>query len=194
MRVRPVVFFIASFLFGFVLTSFATPALARTRLPRKAEVILLLPTPTLSSSPEMTPSPLPTTTPSPTPKSTPVVHAATIPDAKTFIMNEINNFRRSKSLSEVRTNSETCNFAKTRASEITKDFNHNGFRDRVNNKTLPYSGYSQVTENIAETWDFKRVVGLWINSPSHRENMEKDTPFVCVESSGNFYAYEGWKP
>ncbi len=35
---------------------------------------------------------------------------------------------------------------------------------------------------------------MWINSPGHAANMEKDTPYVCVVVNGKYFAYEGWKP
>jgi uncharacterized protein YkwD len=113
---------------------------------------------------------------------------------KEYIMNAINEYRRSRGLSEVKTDPYTCSFAKERAREISVYFNHDGFSQRVANKSLPYPGYSLITENIAMTSDYKRVVELWINSKGHAENMQKDTPFVCVESYGNYYAYEGWRP
>jgi uncharacterized protein YkwD len=109
-------------------------------------------------------------------------------------MNAINDYRKSQGLSAVKTDPYTCSFAKIRAQEITQGFNHDGFSNRITSHTLPYPTYHQVTENIAMTSDYKRVVTLWINSPGHAENMRRDTPYVCVESSGNYYAYEGWRP
>ena len=42
--------------------------------------------------------------------------------------------------------------------------------------------------------DPDNVVKSWIDSPGHNENIQKDTPYVCIARNGNFYAYEGWKP
>jgi len=109
-------------------------------------------------------------------------------------MQKINEYRSSQGLGSVSTDSNTCSFARTRASEIVQSFNHDGFRSRISAKTLPYGAYHEVTENIAMTSDYTQVVTLWINSSGHAENMRKDTPFVCVEKSGNYYAYEGWRP
>lgn len=133
-------------------------------------------------------------TSTPTPRS---VQSTTGPisiDSTTFILNEINNYRITNGLPPVETNTQTCTFAKIRAEEISKNFNHDGFKDRVNNNTLPYSSYSSVTENIAMNSNYKNVVQSWINSPGHAENMKKDTPFVCVYQYGNYFAYEGLKP
>lgn len=109
-------------------------------------------------------------------------------------MNAINNYRKSQGLSQVSTNAQTCNFAKIRAREISTNFSHDGFRSRINSKTLPYPSYHVVTENIARNSNYKNVVSSWINSSGHAANMRKDTPYVCVEGYGNFWAYEGWKP
>lgn len=166
------------------------------------------PTPSLTSTPSPTPTPIriPTSTPTLVPTATPlsastkkvqisptqaVAQQITV---QAFIMNEINTYRASQGLSSVQTQTDVCAFARTRAQEIVSSFNHNGFRERINNNSLPYSSYSSVTENIAMNADYKGVVTQWINSSGHAENMRKDTPFVCVENSGNYYAYEGWKP
>ncbi len=143
-------------------------------------------TPSQSSSPA--PGPKPTTTPTINPSTNPAT------SAKTYIMLAINNYRLSRGLSEVQIDPYTCALAKTRAQEISREFNHDGFKNRINNNLLPYPTYSEVTENIASTSDFKRVVDLWINSPGHAENMRKNTPYVCVENYGMYYVYEGWRP
>jgi uncharacterized protein YkwD len=109
-------------------------------------------------------------------------------------MNGINDYRKSQGLGSVQTDSNTCNFADTRAKEITSGFNHNGFDQRAASKTLPYPSYHYVTENIAMTSNYKDVVNMWVNSPPHAANMRADTPYVCVSQSGNYFAYEGWRP
>ncbi len=159
------------------------------------------PTPTPTASP--TPTPLPTSTPTPTkipPTPTPTQAAALAPQpsssdgVQSYIMQKINDYRRSVGLSSVAVDSNTCSFAKSRAQEITSNFNHDGFTNRINSHSLPYTSYHEVTENIAMTSDYQEVVTMWINSPGHAENMRQDTPYVCVEKSGNYYAYEGWRP
>lgn len=156
-------------------------------------------TPTASTRTQRTPTPTKKTsaTPTPTkkPTATPTSGASDSADEKkTYIMHAINTYRKSKGLSPVQTDPYTCSFAKIRAQEITRGFNHDGFSSRIKNSSLPYPSYSQVTENIAMTSDYKKVVSMWINSPGHAENMRRNTPYVCVESSGNYYAYEGWRP
>lgn len=94
----------------------------------------------------------------------------------------------------VSTDSNTCNFAQTRAGEITTNFSHSGFNDRISAHTLPYPSYSYVNENIAMNSNYQNVADSWINSPGHAENLQADTPYACVGINGKYYAYEGWKP
>jgi len=111
-----------------------------------------------------------------------------------YIMKAINDYRKSKGLGGVKTSFETCSFAKIRAKEISISFNHEGFRNRLTKGTLPYESWTLVTENLAQTSNYKNVVSMWIASSSHAENMRKDTLYVCVENYGNYYAYEGMRP
>ncbi len=110
------------------------------------------------------------------------------------LLSQVNAYRASKGLSPVSEEAHTCSFAKTRASEITSAFNHDGFSSRVSSKNLPYPSYSEIAENIAMSSNPGDVVQAWIDSPGHNENMLKNTPFACIGNSGNYYAYESWRP
>lgn len=151
-------------------------------------------TPKPTATPKPTRTPTPTAKPSQTPTPTDKLQSTTDSGKLDFMMKQINEYRAQNNLSPVQTDPYTCDFAKIRANEITKGFNHDGFTNRVNNHTLPYPDYALITENLAHTSDFKRVITLWINSPGHAANMRKNTPYVCVAWSGDFYAYEGWLP
>lgn len=164
--------------------------------------------------PTLTPSPTPSKAPTPTPIKTDILvypsknetsNSPTVNQSQTSVsvlsqetglplIDQINQFRASRGKSPVATSSETCSFATTRASEIANSFNHDGFRNRIDSKTLPYPSYSTVAENIAMNSDPNKVVPGWIESPGHAENMLKDVPYGCVGSSGKYYVYEAWKP
>lgn len=168
-----------------------------TPLPAAAYDQQLLTSPAYLSIPKMFRYMLLVATPTTSPSLAPLHKKTTsnLSDMKQSpIMTAINQYRKEKGLPAVTMNAATCAFARTRATEITKTFSHSGFDARIAAGTLPYTHYSLVTENIAQTSDFRRVVPMWINSPGHAKNMREDTPFVCVESSGNFFTYEGWKP
>lgn len=113
---------------------------------------------------------------------------------KDYILGKINEYRASQGVSAASPNTETCSFARTRADEISSNFNHDTFTQKISSNSLPYPSYSLVTENIAMTQNYQDVANIWINSGPHAENLRKDTPFICVEQNGNYYAYEGWKP
>lgn len=140
----------------------------------------------------ITPTPVPTIVVSTGPTLVPT--SQPVNNVQVFIMQAINDYRHANGLGSVTTNDLTCSFASLRAQEISLNFSHDGFSSRLNSHSLPYPSYSLVTENIAETGNYHDVVTLWANSPGHAANMRADTPYICVEQNGNYYAMEGWKP
>lgn len=150
------------------------------------------PTPSTITS---VPTAKPTTVGMQTPATSPTPQSVVTADAvQTFIMQALNDYRHTNGLGPVAINKYTCNFATTRAQEIMANFSHDGFTSRLNSHTLPYPNFSLVTENIAQTANYKDVVNMWANSSGHAANMRADTPYICVEYSGDYYAMEGWKP
>ncbi len=154
--------------------------------------ITLIPTKPISITPSPTPKPEPTKAPSE--NSTNNNPPSSYSGGESELLNEINNFRASNGLSSVSSDPYTCGFAITRAGEIVNGFNHDGFSNRVNSKSLPYPSYREVVENIAMGGDITKIVQGWIDSPGHHANMLKDTPYACVGKSGDYYAYEAWRP
>ena len=130
----------------------------------------------------------------PTSQPTPPIQTPQLSIISTYILNGVNEYRTSLGLSPVQASDETCAFAAIRAQEISHGFNHNGFYERVKNHTLPYSWWAHATENIAEAPDYHEIVKLWKNSPEHAANMRDNTPYVCIEKYGPYYAYEGMRP
>lgn len=179
------------------------------QIPRTTSAPAVVITPPATPSPEPVlkpysnpfptpdPTPVPTPTPPPTPIPTPVPTPTPVPVVDTYqtrILAKINQYRADNGLGPASMHADVCNFASLRAQEIVGNFNHDAFAKRINENSLSYSGYSEVTENIAMTNNENEVVDLWIGSPTHAENMRKDTPYICVARSGDYYAYEGWRP
>lgn len=135
-----------------------------------------------------------TKTPTPSAVATTTPISPTQAPSTSDLLQQINNFRSTKGLAGFTSNSETCFFANIRSQEIISNFNHDGFTNRVNSKTLPYPSYSSVAENIAMNSDSNKVVQAWIDSPGHYANLIKDVPFACVVGNGKFYVFEAWKP
>jgi uncharacterized protein YkwD len=109
-------------------------------------------------------------------------------------MKQINDFRAGKGLPAFTTDGYTCSLAVARAGEITGNFSHDGFRSRIDNKTLPYPSFTGISENIAMNGDPNAVVQGWIDSPGHNENLSKSHAHACVGKSGNYYVFESWNP
>ncbi len=159
----------------------------RAKIPSYPKAVFLSPTPPPLPLPTLTPTPTLNPTPIPVEKEQTQTQIQTI-SIKEFLLGEVNKYRQSLGLYAVSSDSYTCDFAKKRAEELSKNFNHDGF------KNPPYPSYARVTENIAMNRNYKQVVNNWINSQRHAENMRADTPFVCIEKFEDYYAYEGWKP
>lgn len=176
-----------------------TNSIVNTPAPTQVPTLTPTPTPTVfvpTSTPQPTQayySPPIIVTQVPQPTSTPAPQPPQIAGGNSFI-DQINQYRQSKGLGSISSDSQTCNFANLRASEISANFSHDGFNNRVSSNSLPYPGYQEVTENLAMNHNSSDVVSSWINSPGHAANLEKNTPYGCVGSVGNYYAYEGWRP
>lgn len=128
------------------------------------------------------------------PTQVPYMQSVQLSNVSSYILNGVNDYRSSLGISQVQASAQTCVFASIRAQEISYGFTHDGFYSRVDNHTIPYAQWSHATENIAEAPDYKEVVTLWKNSPEHAANMRDNTPYVCIEQYGNYYAYEGMRP
>lgn len=188
------------------LLSGSAPQVLNSNTVSTLEPTPVVPTSQPTSIPTSTPLPVATATPRPTaiptntgvPRyaPTPTNNPVSVTSATTggLFMEAINNYRRSQGLSDIRNDSYTCRFASTRASEITSSFSHDGFNNRVGGRTLPYPTYRAVVENLAQTSDAGSAVNLWINSPGHAANLRADISYGCVGNSGQYYAFEGWKP
>jgi uncharacterized protein YkwD len=171
------------------LNSSVDARLDRTPLPTAIPTIYipLTPTPTIISE-------LENLTPAPAKENVPKPNFSSLNEATSYVLAEVNAYRASRNLAPVVPTQETCDFAATRARESIDAFNHTAFYNRVDAKTIPYAKWTNLTENLAEVPDYKLIVNLWKNSPSHAANMRADTPFVCVQQYKNYFAYEGMKP
>lgn len=161
-------------------------------------------TPTITKpSPTVEPTVTPTSKPTDIPTLTPepatievsnVSNTTNSSNIGLNLMNQINEFRSGKGLAPLSTDGYTCAFATLRAQEISNSFNHDGFNQRINDKSLPYPSYSSIAENIAMNSDPNQVVQKWIESSGHNENMSKNVPYGCVGTNGNYYSFEAWAP
>lgn len=165
------------------------------------------PSPTPTPSPSLAPSPTHAQAPTTSPKGSPSSAIKAEPEEKKAevnvnasgdvplsIMQQINDFRASNGLPPFSTEGYTCGFANLRAGEVANDFSHSGFRGRIDGNSLPYPGFSGISENIAMNSDPGNVVQSWIDSPGHNENLRKSHAHACVGRNGSYYVFESWNP
>lgn len=146
---------------------------------------------------ELTPTPTPTSSPLPTSTPTPTPEEATSElsqEPANFIMNQINSYRTANGLPVFEAHPEVCSFAQVRLNEIQNGFNHEGFNERLQNGTLPYSSFSQVAENIADASSYTQVFEMWKNSSGHNQKLLSSMQHACVAGSGRLYVFESWTP
>lgn len=95
----------------------------------------------------------------------------------------IQDWRKNNNLQPYIKDQNTCNLAYIRASEIQTDFSHNSF----NNHTNDFS-YYKLGENIAKGSSSSHendILNIWINSPSHRENLDYPYTHSCISCLNN---------
>ena len=162
---------------------------------------------TATPVPTMTPTPSPTVVPTSTPK--PVLpksqevsqtqnllaesNTSDLGDVSTFLLNQVNEYRKQNGLGSIVSDQYTCQLAAIRVQEVSSNFSHDGFNSRISSSTLPYPDYSYVNENIAQNSDMTRVVDSWIASPPHAENMRQNIQYACIRNAGEYYVFEGWR-
>ncbi len=166
-------------------TAPAVAAKMKTSTPTKFD------TPTPTSAPISSPMQTPVKIQALTVVITPVKEVPQQQSISEYLLEQVNDYRKANGLSVASSTPETCSFAQIRADEITTNFTHEGFTNRIANHTLPYTTYSIVTENIAFNSSPMEVIPQWINSAMHAENMRKNTQFACIGISGNYFVFEG---
>jgi uncharacterized protein YkwD len=101
---------------------------------------------------------------------------------------EVNNYRRNKGMNILVEDPVVCDLAIVRSIEAEKEFNHNKFLERFEYGTYKrFMKPASMGENMSENYRTgKEVLDAWINSPKHKEILEKETDYGCV-SCYNYY-------
>ena len=93
------------------------------------------------------------------------------------IHNQINNYRRSKSLRPLELNKRISDAAELHSKNMASgkvSFSHDGFKNRVNS-LKPYFYITQSAENIYFCYNIKdpasEAVKGWLKSPGHHQNI-----------------------
>jgi uncharacterized protein YkwD len=116
---------------------------------------------------------VPTITPTPTPFI-----------EKNSLMVLIQDWRIQNGLKEYKESSLLCKIASLRLEEIKTDWSHDGFY-----KMASYCGTMKCTlgENLARGFaSSKDTLNGWLNSPTHKKNLETKFEYTCLETDGNY--------
>lgn len=95
----------------------------------------------------------------------------------------VQNWRTKNHLPLFKKDLYLCSIAVERMSQIKKDFSHDGFNKLDFSKT----SYRELGENLSQVGKTEEAtLTAWLNSPGHRENLEKNYNYSCVVTDGSY--------
>jgi uncharacterized protein YkwD len=106
---------------------------------------------------------------------------------QTSLWASVNEYRIRNGLNPLTLDQRMCNYADKRLGEIKDDWSHNGFNSDISKGYLFSTlciGCNVMGENLArDFFNEKDILNGWINSPSHKENLDrKEYKFGCIKS------------
>lgn len=98
----------------------------------------------------------------------------------------VNDWRVSQNLPVFTYDGRLCDIAKPRLSEIKTDWSHDGFVDDFESLRVKLK-YQKLGENLARAhFTEEGTLSSWLNSPSHKENLDDSYTHSCIATSDNF--------
>ncbi len=131
-----------------------------------------------SSVDRVTPTPTPIIKPTikPTPTSTPEIAL------EDQLWKIINDWKKRTDKYEYIENEQLCITARKRLTQIKEDWSHDGMVSEA--RKLPFN---QVAENLSkDELNPYYIYSLWLNSPSHLENLEANYKYSCIQCSDTY--------
>ncbi len=116
-------------------------------------------------------------------------------DFQKEILNEVNHYRVSQGLTELKLSSNISKEAKEHSVEMANNsvkFGHNGFDKRMNTVFGEFNQPRGIAENVAMSpFSAQSIVKMWLNSPGHKKNIEGDFNYTGIGFAydKNGYAY-----
>jgi len=135
-------------------------------------------TPPVVIKPTITPTAKPTVKPTLTPTSTPIEKVETSLNSS-IILGQVNTYRQNKGLSILSEHDALCSLASIRAKESVTDWSHNGFFAKAKVVQNNY-GFAEVVENLVKDYSEMEVVPAWLNSPTHKRNLDVNLKYGCI--------------
>lgn len=109
-----------------------------------------------------------------------------------LVLNQVNTYRGSEGLPAVVENDPTCALASIRSFESISDWSHNNFYSQAEIIESKYF-YKEVVENLSTGLTELEVVPAWINSPTHKKNLDASLTYGCVRCHDENCAFIGAK-
>ena len=148
-----------------------------------------------SQTPELIPTLITTPTPEPTPTHTPKPIATPTPKPRKLdggkLFNLVNDYRRKNGLNDLLWYHPLCEYAKARSQQIEGAWSHEGYLKEATEGTLYISicpECGRTGENLARDYNSEEAaLQGWINSPSHKNNLDEDWNWGCAMYYSNNY-------
>ena len=126
--------------------------------------------------------------PRPTTEKTQLVNLSPIPSPTPARINEgellnlVQKYRSDHNLPTYSPSDFLCSVASTRLEETKENWSHQGF---IGNRFC--TNYCQLGENLAKDYIYDSdVLNGWLDSPSHKLNLDKPYTHTCLKSDGNY--------
>lgn len=121
--------------------------------------------------------------PKPLPTHEPVVIPETTEDE---LWELVNNWKKEKYGYKYRSNQVLCKYAELRVDEIQKDWSHSGIFSKEEAIRSELNGV-KIAENLSKGFRYEEyVLESWLNSPSHRMNLEDEYSRSCIKCKSNY--------
>lgn len=103
------------------------------------------------------------------------------------LLQKVNNYRQEKNLPLLQKDSQLCQCAQIRASEIAYDYSHQKFAEYVD---LYCPGCRFAGENLSKNfYTPKEVLDGWLESPTHKKELDFAYNIGCIGSQRDGYDF-----
>lgn len=99
----------------------------------------------------------------------------------------VQQWRAGSNRTQYKESAYTCSLADVRVKQIQTNYSHEGLAELVQTPKFKPTPGNSAQENIAagnssEIYE----INAWLNSPDHRETLEKPYPYSCLRCENNF--------
>lgn len=99
-----------------------------------------------------------------------------------IVFKSVQDWRVASGLPVYKVDEELCEVVDQRLDETMINWSHDGFKEAGSGLR-----YDIIGENLSKNFDDpNRVLIKWLNSPTHRENLEKDFEYTCLKCQDEY--------